>query len=168
MFHLPSHLRLLTGLSISTLADAVAACDSLHALGPRFVVVTSFHSEQFAASLCLADGTPAVSSSALSSSAAAAASSGSKVDAACTKAHEELFLLASESGGDLQSPRRHLFAVRKLDGYYSGTGDLTSALLLAFMARHEDSLPLALQYTCVVLGHWLALSHFTFLFPYSS
>ena len=111
------------------------------------MVVTSFHSERFAASLRLADGNPAIQI-ATSASASASSESVADADAACTKSHDELFLLASESGDDLPLPRRHLFAVRKLDGYYSGTGDLTSALLLAFMARYQ-SLPLALQYTCV-------------------
>lgn len=103
--------ELLTGGKIRSLAEACAACDALHARGPRTVIMTS---------LDALEGEEAQS--------------------------EFLTVLLSEAGRlkwQLQAPL--------VGGHFTGTGDLTAAMILAWTQIHGGEAPAALEKTCAVL-----------------
>ncbi len=124
--------RFLTGQTITSLSEALTACDALHAMGPTQVVITSFHVP--AASFQL----PA------SVTVAAAAADGQDPP-------EELLVISSEriGSGAATTYQRYLYTVPRLPGYFAGTGDLTAALLLVFSQR-THSLLRATQITYVL------------------
>ena len=104
--------QLLTGLAIACLADARRACELLHDMGPRQVVITSFNvsADQLGVpGIAVADG-----------------------------AAPPLLVVCSARAGDGGASGagnqdvQHVFVVPKLPFFFSGTGDLTAALLLAF------------------------------------
>ena len=99
---------LLTGREVSTLGEAIAACDALHALGPSTVVITSMD-------LPDDDGS-------------------------------HLTLVGSTTMPQAAGrPQRFTLRVPKLPGYFTGTGDLTAALLLARFAQQPDCLASACE-----------------------
>lgn len=105
-------VELLLGLergSIHCVEDAVTAANSLHALGPEVVVITTLD--------------------------------------ACASADEVAMLLSHRGSG----PKWLLVLPRIHGGPFTGTGDLTAAMLLAWTQRHEREFPLALEKTGVVL-----------------
>ncbi|ETW09169.1 pyridoxal kinase, variant 1 [Aphanomyces invadans] len=100
--------ELLSGQTLTSDADVVAACRMLHALGPRIVVVSSF--------------TP-------------------------PDEPHRLWLYASEAVtvNGRQLSNMYKMEVPRLPAYYSGTGDLFAALLLAWLAKHPTNLKLVLE-----------------------
>lgn len=99
---------LLTGREVGTLAEACAACDALHALGPATVVITSMDlPEDGGTHLTLVGSTT----------------------------------LPQAAG----RPQRFQLRVPKLPGYFTGTGDLTAAMLLARCAQQPDCLASACE-----------------------
>ena len=97
--------ELLTDCKIASLDDAVRCLDQLHALGPSLVVITSSTFASDDAHLLL-----------LGSWRSAAATNGSTANGS-TAEHTERFQLR----------------VPRLDGHFTGTGDLFSALMLVRM-----------------------------------
>ncbi|KAL4448371.1 hypothetical protein ABPG75_005590 [Micractinium tetrahymenae] len=97
----------LTGRSIGSEADALAACAALHVRGPHTVVITS---------------------------------------SALPGWEDHVTLLASttlpQKGG---APRRLRMRVPRVHAYFTGTGDLFTALLLGWMHRHPGDLKSALE-----------------------
>ncbi|CAI5930976.1 unnamed protein product, partial [Closterium sp. NIES-64] len=107
----------LTGLSIRTQADAITACDMLHAAGPRKVVITSMEVE----GQLLVVGSDASSPAAEQEGSGASGASGS------------------------HSLRRFCIAVPKIPEYFTGTGDLMTALLLGWSHRNPHDLARAAE-----------------------
>ncbi|CAI5983850.1 unnamed protein product, partial [Closterium sp. NIES-65] len=101
----------LTGLSIRTQADAITACDMLHAAGPRKVVITSME----------VDGRLLVVGSDASSPA------------------------GEEEGSEQRSLQRFCIAVPKIPHYFTGTGDLMTALLLGWSHKYPHDLARAAE-----------------------
>ena len=97
----------LTQRAVRTAADALAACDALHALGPPTVVITSMDVEGDPGHLSLFGSTR----------------------------------LAQAAG----QPARFRLRVPKREGYFTGAGDLTAALLLARDARAPGRLAEAVE-----------------------
>ncbi|CAI7922713.1 unnamed protein product [Closterium sp. NIES-54] len=118
----------LTGLSIRTQADAIAACDMLHAAGPRKVVITSME----------VDGRLLVVGS----------------DASSPAAEEE----GSRPSGSSESHslRRFCIAVPKIPEYFTGTGDLMTALLLGWSHKYPHDLARAAELAVASLQAVLA------------
>ena len=99
---------LLTGIPVVSLADALAACDKLHAMGPHTVVITSMDvPDDNGAALTLVGSTA----------------------------------LPQAPG----MPSKFTLRVPKRPGYFTGTGDLTAALLLARFAQTPDALASAAE-----------------------
>lgn len=93
----------LTGISISSEADAVRAFDALHALGPRIVVITS-----------------------------------ADIDG-------EFLVLGSHYPKEGSKPSRFKIKLQKLPAYFTGTGDLMTALLLGWSYKYPDDLAKAAE-----------------------
>lgn len=117
--------ELLTDRSLRTLADAQEACRLLHARGPRVVVISSF------------EETPTPSSS----------------TAEAESKPREIVVIGSKvttndrTGGELQC-EQYALRVPWIDSYYTGTGDLFAALLLARLHEYPTDFKRALE--CVV------------------
>lgn len=110
--------ELLTGIKISTPADAIRACDCLHAKGVKIVLLTSLEYSG--------------------------------------NAHEEgdeLVLFVSklstftDASAETRSTQTETYDlhIKKLDGYFTGTGDLIASTFLAWSTRYPENLPLALE-----------------------
>jgi pyridoxine kinase len=117
--------EMLTSSSIQTLDDAVQVCDKLHAMGPRQVVITSFHVNS------VADLAPRAADVAYAKTNTVVDSRLDSFENDTEAVADELFVLCSERDVNGETKRK-MFSVRKLPGYYTGTGDLMAALLLAF------------------------------------
>ena len=132
---------------VQSLEDAAAACLLLHRQGPPIVLVTSLELPT----------TPLGSNGDASSSAAAVEVGGEgnlvMIGSCATKrwaAHQVSDVTAFSStapshgngrGGEREDEEEVFvwaLTVPKLDGAYTGTGDLTSALFLAFLTPPED------------------------------
>lgn len=98
--------ELLSHVQISSMSDAVRACEVLHGKGPKVVVITSlsFPNEE-----------------------------------------ESIAILASirTDGGTVKV---YKLVVPRIQGYFTGTGDLFSALLLGWIDRYPEDLPQALEH----------------------
>ncbi|GJP31177.1 hypothetical protein CLOM_g9837 [Closterium sp. NIES-68] len=112
----------LTGLSIRTQADAITACDMLHAAGPTKVVITSME----------VDGRLVVVGS----------------DASCND--------LDESGSKSPALKRFCIAVPKIPKYFTGTGDLMTALLLGWSHKFPRDLARAAELAIASLQAVLA------------
>lgn len=109
---------LLNGMEIATLSDAHAACVKFHALGIRYVVITSIEQSVDVD----ADG------------------SESKTETES----DSIWVVFS----DREHPKKYGYVeVEKIKGYWVGTGDLTTALLFAWIQRDADDLAMAVQNT---------------------
>lgn len=86
----------LTGCSIKTEADALQACNSLHAAGPSKVVITSL------------------------------------------EMNGSLLLIGSSRKDKDKAPDQFRISMPKLPEYFTGTGDLMTALLLGWSDRHPE------------------------------
>jgi pyridoxine kinase len=97
--------ELLTEMQIDTVADALQACKALHARGPSVVVISSFQEER-------ADGSVNTS---------------------------ELVVIGSKAtlhDGEIPTTyEQYEIRVPHIDSYYTGTGDLFAALLLAWLNK---------------------------------
>ena len=96
---------LLLDMQIASLSEAHAACVKFHALGIRYVVITSLEVAQQA---------------------------------------DKIWLVFSDG----ERPKRYGYVeVDKIKGYWVGTGDLTTALLFAWIQRDPEDLAAAVQNT---------------------
>ncbi|GBF93943.1 pyridoxal kinase [Raphidocelis subcapitata] len=137
---------LLTGLPVRDEAEALAACDALHALGPHTVVITSMDLAGDASSSQPASGGQPASSS------QPASDGGDKdgdpaADGPLRPVPGAYISLVASTRQEQLPGRPSAFRIRipKLDAYFTGTGDLLSALLLAWCARHPADLALAVE-----------------------
>ncbi|KAG7382969.1 hypothetical protein PHYPSEUDO_004204 [Phytophthora pseudosyringae] len=106
--------ELLAEMELRTVEDAMGACKKLHTLGPKVVVISSFH------------------------------------EASEGETPKELVVIGSKvisSGFNGGEPRCEQYEVRFpwIDSYYTGTGDLFAALLLAWLYRFPDDFKRALE-----------------------
>eukprot|EP00899_Mesostigma_viride_P027132 jgi/Mesvir1/7603/Mv06335-RA.1 len=106
----------LTGMSIRSESDALAACDALHAQGPPLVVITS-------------------------------------LDVPGSDGH--LVVLGSEvhvaADGTKSAPARFRLRIPKLDAYFTGSGDLFTALILGWSTRRPGQLAAAVEVAVATL-----------------
>ncbi len=114
----PNHFEaeLLTGIKIKTIDDAKNACRILHDLGPDLVVITS---------LVLLDSENSINS--------------------CNE-EESITILASQNIHKTKEVAMWTVSTPKIPGRFTGTGDVTTALLLAWTAKMEYDLKLTLEY----------------------
>lgn len=106
--------ELLAEMKISTVEEAMRACKKLHLLGPKVVVISSFH------------------------------------EAFENETLKELVVIGSKVITSSDSKGRSYceqFEVRfpYIDSYYTGTGDLFAALLLAWLHHHPNDFKRALE-----------------------
>ena len=107
----------LTGVRVHDLASVAATLRALHAMGPRTAVLSSCRVADRASLACLAR-------------ALGLAGAAESDEAAAQRAETHMFVFGSDKGGV-----PFVIGVRVLDGYFSGTGDLFSALLLGWLIR---------------------------------
>ncbi|KAF1325776.1 Pyridoxal kinase, partial [Globisporangium splendens] len=112
--------EMLTEMKLATVADALAACKKLHAQGPRVVVISSFEE------------------------------AGAEEEAAKSGKPRELLVIGSKVGGDAKDgelPSYEQYEIRFpwIDSYYTGTGDLFAALLLAWLHRYPNDFKRVLE-----------------------
>eukprot|EP00940_MAST-03C_sp_MAST-3C-sp2_P000010 g10.t1 len=117
--------ELLTGISISSEADAIRACTMLHEKGPQIVVVTSLSLEK--------DGKRRSDYITMMLS---------WMNPEAITAEDEEGSLSSDGSGRRQVFKLH---IPRIEGYYTGTGDLTSALMLASLSRYANRPEKALE-----------------------
>lgn len=115
--------QLTGGRPITDLASALAACDELHARGPHTVIITSSTLQEDPDAITL------VASTTLPQGAQAAAGEASAGGAAAGAA----------------KPHRLRMRVDRIRAYFTGTGDLFAALLLAWMHHHPGDLRTAVE-----------------------
>jgi len=132
--------ELLTGAPVADEAAALAACEALHAVGPHTVVITSMDAASGSGS-----GNP-------QPTAAAAAAAGEEEEAGHVQggtgsSGSEFITLVASTKQEQLPGRPSSFKVRipKLHAYFTGTGDLLTALLLAWCARHPRDLATAVE-----------------------
>ena len=113
----------LTGVEIACRKDAVEVCDRLHAMGPECVVLTSV---EFA------------------SSSSSLTEDGCGGDDILDEKDGFIWLIASSKKAG-EKRELYMIKVEKLDGYFTGTGDLLNALLLGWMHRYPSDLKMALE-----------------------
>jgi len=102
--------ELLTQLSITGIDDAAAACDKLHQMGPKIVVLTTLDVPE------------------------------------ATREGQDVAMMLSFSG------RKWMLRLPRVEGGpFTGTGDLTAAMILAWTQRKPHELPLALEKAGAVL-----------------
>ncbi|DAZ97006.1 TPA: hypothetical protein N0F65_011921 [Lagenidium giganteum] len=110
--------ELLTGLKLRTISDASDACKQLHAQGPKVIVISSFEEEASSA----VDGS----------------------------APRELVVIGSKQIGKDDTGaaicEQYTLRVPWIDSYYTGTGDLFAALLLAWLNRFPNDFKRVLEY----------------------
>ena len=96
--------ELLADRKISNPTDAIEACNEMHKLGPKYIIITSLEDQE---SDCI-------------------------------------HVIASECLDVGKYNQFHL-SIRKIPGYYTGTGDLFSALVLGWTFHHPKQFILAVQ-----------------------
>lgn len=102
--------ELLTQMSITGIDDAAAACDKLHQMGPKIVVLTTLDVPE------------------------------------ATREGQDVAMMLSFSG------RKWMLRLPRVEGGpFTGTGDLTAAMILAWTQRKPHELPLALEMAGAVL-----------------
>ena len=127
--------ELLTGISIKTQADAVKATDALHACGVTTVIITSLeyaeecrkesnNSEDASTSTPTPTPTP---------------------DATSVLTVFASHVVVSDTGEP--TTERYELNMPKLKGRFTGTGDLSAALLLAWLHRSPGQIALAVEKT---------------------
>ena len=128
----------LTGVRIADLAGVAAALAALTALGPRTAVISScrLRDTRSCAALARALGVVAAPAPAPASGSDGAGRSKEEEDAAAAAAAVEHYMFVFGQGED---GARFVIGVPVLAGSFSGTGDLFSALLLAWMARGDSA-----------------------------
>lgn len=101
--------ELLAEMKLEIVADALAACKKLHAQGPRVVVISSFEE------------------------------AGAEQEATTSGKPRELLVIGSRvvsgEGDNVQTYEQYEVRFPWIDSYYTGTGDLFAALLLAWLHR---------------------------------
>lgn len=112
--------EMLTEMKLATVSDALAACKKLHAQGPRVVVISSFEEE------------------------------GAEEEAAKSGNPRELLVIGSKASGDSkdgepQTYEQYEIRFPWIDSYYTGTGDLFAALLLAWLHRYPNDFKRVLE-----------------------
>jgi len=107
--------------------DAFAACSVLHSKGPHTVIITSLNIEH--------NWVTIVASTTIEQK---QERTGQVRATAATSNATELTVNNTYT--------RYKVRVPRVDGYFTGTGDLFSALLLGWMHRHPENLKLALEH----------------------
>ncbi|KAG2483428.1 hypothetical protein HYH03_017683 [Edaphochlamys debaryana] len=130
--------QLTGGKPIDSLAAAACACDELHARGPHTVVITSMTLPPTGPSGPAPEAGP---SQAQAQGEAQAQAQGSG---------EYITLLASTTlpqrgGGGGGGTTRLVMRIERIRAYFTGTGDLFAALLLAWMQHHPGDLATAVD-----------------------
>lgn len=126
----------LSGIDIRNVKDCFRACDALHAKGVRSVVVTSATVGGGGDdTITLLASTPWSSVRCSDMFAADAAAGGAETDAATGSAQK-----AGSGTGSRPQFARFMIDMPKLPQYFTGTGDLLAALLLAWTERLEDDM----------------------------
>ena len=160
--------ELLTGIPIKAARDVAATFAHFHARGVRTVFITSLEGVvdgPFAAVV----GVGGASGTAPATRAGASGDSGGDSGGG-TATDEFLFIVASHAaagggggGGDgvedgvtataaaLPPPQQLFVAVPRIPAYFTGAGDLTAALLLAWLHKTNGDLAGALERTCATI-----------------
>lgn len=126
--------QLLTGLRIDTLQDAIQVCNALHARGPHTVVISSLHlpgKHEFVTVLA---------------STTVEQQQEGVIRSTDTKEVERANSTTSSTKSTV-----YMLQVPRLHAYFTGTGDLFSALLLGYLYKHPHNLKLALENTIAAL-----------------
>ena len=126
-------VELLTGIKIHTMDDAIRACNALHDLGPQFVVITSLviknNSEQHDDN-DNDDNTERITILA----------------SQCIKCNHDTKSDESNDDDNNNSPYiKWVVHTPKIPGRFTGTGDVTAALFLAWTAKTNNDLKLTLE-----------------------
>ena len=118
--------ELLTGRKIASLDDAVTACEALHAKGVRLVVITSLT---------------------LPEDVATGSAHPSHINIVATQSAALFPASSSSSAPRLVGAGFYHLRVPHVEGYWSGTGDLTSSLLLGWLWKTKGDVREALTLT---------------------
>jgi pyridoxal/pyridoxine/pyridoxamine kinase len=128
----------MAALQVQSLEDAAAACLALHRQGPPVVVVTSLE-----LSASAADGSPVVGAEVAGVGGAGTvvmlASCATRRWAAHRRSGTAAAAPSTARCDDEEEVCLWAVTVPKLAGAYTGTGDLTAALLLAFLAAPDGA-----------------------------
>lgn len=120
--------ELLADMELRTVADAMRACKTLHTMGPKVVVISSFQEAAEAE-------TPPKEFVVIGSK---IRSTGTSDTALCCEQYEVRFPW--------------------IDSYYTGTGDLFAALLLAWLYRFPDDFKRALEHVISTIQDVLSIT----------
>lgn len=118
--------ELLAGMPIICERDAFNACSMLHSKGPHTVIITSLNVERNWVTIVASTTIEQEHTGQLR---ATAANGSSATEITVNNTYT-----------------RYKVRVPRVDGYFTGTGDLFSALLLGWMHRHPENLKLALEH----------------------
>jgi pyridoxine kinase len=121
--------ELLSEVSITSEQDALTACAILHSKGPHTVIITSLNLDPKWVTII--------------------ASSTSKQQQEEEEEEQEQQLQNTAFNGTSNNNAKYTqykLRVPRVDGYFTGTGDLFTALLLGWLHRHPKNLKLALEY----------------------
>lgn len=126
----------LTGISIQTVEDAQQACQALHGIGVRLVLITSIVFPQTKTESCGASTNPSESSIGIMASQRTYNNSSSSQQTADSPKDEQTSKQHSDEQFIVYTP--------KLAGQFTGTGDVCAALFLGFTASNDDNEPFQL------------------------
>ncbi|KAL6847069.1 hypothetical protein ACP4OV_022922 [Aristida adscensionis] len=125
-------VELLTGLRITSEQDGLRACNTLHSAGPRKVVVTSALIE---GKLLLIGSHKKTETHATCESITCLCNRNSRASSSCM----------CISSPVEQPPEQFKIEIPKIPAYFTGTGDLTTALLLGWSNKYPDNLETAAE-----------------------
>eukprot|EP00877_Chromochloris_zofingiensis_P002856 jgi/Chrzof1/12571/UNPLg00524.t1 len=131
--------ELLTGVTIKSEEDALKVCEMLHEAGPQTVVMTSMSVPQLH---------PAQEVSPTTASATTAAHDAAAKQAAdAARAPRQYITLVASTRVPQKPgrPSRFRIQIPHISGYFTGTGDLLTALLLAWTFIHPDDIATAVE-----------------------
>mmetsp|Transcript_37407 Transcript_37407/g.94391 ORF Transcript_37407/g.94391 Transcript_37407/m.94391 type:complete len:357 (-) Transcript_37407:212-1282(-) len=117
---------------IRSVEQGFAACDALHALGPHTVIITSAVLPEQAAAGTGAGDQPGSTTSGIAASAA-------------SSTHVTLLASTTQPQAGGPAAQRLVLTIPRINAYYTGTGDLVAALLLAWMHHHPGDLATAVE-----------------------
>jgi len=123
--------ELLAEMPITREKDALDACSILHSKGPHTVIITSLHVERTWVTI--------VASTTIEQKHTIGSHLGDTATATADRIDTTRITVNS-------TYTQYKLRIPRVDGYFTGTGDLFSALLLGWMSRHPENLKLALEH----------------------
>lgn len=129
--------ELLTQRPIKTLQDALAACDTLHDLGPHAVIITSAELEERGerASATATSTSTSGQDLGIDMPRLPTTSNTMTTTGDLQKPKQQYTLIASIRGADGHPSQRVKATFPCIEAYFTGPGDLLAALLLAWLSR---------------------------------